>query len=776
MNFRVSSGLKDLIGNELITDNNIAVFELVKNSFDAGAKSVTLKFENIYEDSSKITIIDDGKGMDYDDLKNKWLFVAYSAKRDGTEDLTEAEDYRNRIKLRRFYAGAKGVGRFSCDRLGKKLNLTTIKNRRGARIENLTVDWTAFEEDQTREFIEISVKHRLLHSTTYPIKHGTVLEISELRNKAEWNREAFVILKDKLSKLIRPQIGKIERDHSFKIILDVPEEVKFDQEYILQCKRQQKHPEYRRIVNGEIRNFIFESLDLRTTKILSEIDPEGDTITTSLVDRETKVFTLKEKNPYASLHNISSELYFLNRAAKRTFTLRMGIEPVNYGNVFVYKNGFRIHPYGDPRNDMLGIDTRALQSYSRYLGTRNLIGQIDIIDNRFLKESTSRDGGLIRNSAYHELLEFFFDKVLKRMEKYVVEVTDWGVDDEDLKELNDKDVRARLVKHIANITGNEAIIDLDYNANIVKLVEDTEQGSAKALIRNFKRIAAESNNSQLLKDAHKLEKKFEGYKSLNKENTRLIDEKTRIQLELEVEKEKNIYLSVRRPMSEDAERLIHSINFNLGEIDEKVIELINKIKSSKLSRETLLKELSDLKFFTEKSRKISEIATRANYKYESEQQWIDIPTYLKEYLSIYNDIKKNEDRSSKKIDIVIKGDATKFKKYISPLDIALLADNLISNSIKWKDEDKKTLIHVDIKTMGNDRLEILFSDNGKGLISKFVKMPKQIFDLGVTATKGSGIGLNSVKKTLEELGGKIDFVGNGATDLKGACFRITINK
>src|SRR5580698_9559405 len=103
MNFKVSSGLKDLIGNELITDNNIAVFELVKNSFDAGAKRVTIRFENIYGDDSKIIIIDDGKGMDYSDIKDKWLFVAYSAKRDGTEDKEdENEDYTNKIKAKRY--------------------------------------------------------------------------------------------------------------------------------------------------------------------------------------------------------------------------------------------------------------------------------------------------------------------------------------------------------------------------------------------------------------------------------------------------------------------------------------------------------------------------------------------------------------------------------------------------------------------------------------------------------------------------------------------------
>ena len=59
--FKVSSGLKNLIGSELITDNYIAVFELVKNAFDARAKKVTVRFENIYAEGTKIIIIDDGK-------------------------------------------------------------------------------------------------------------------------------------------------------------------------------------------------------------------------------------------------------------------------------------------------------------------------------------------------------------------------------------------------------------------------------------------------------------------------------------------------------------------------------------------------------------------------------------------------------------------------------------------------------------------------------------------------------------------------------------------
>src|SRR5438876_9393124 len=111
VSFRVSSALKAIIGKELITDDFIAVFELVKNSFDAQATRVDIVFTALTSENPKIVIQDNGIGMDDEDIRDKWLFVAYSAKR-------FESDYRNKIHSNRIFAGAKGIGRFSCDRLG----------------------------------------------------------------------------------------------------------------------------------------------------------------------------------------------------------------------------------------------------------------------------------------------------------------------------------------------------------------------------------------------------------------------------------------------------------------------------------------------------------------------------------------------------------------------------------------------------------------------------------------------------------------------------------
>ena len=291
VNFRISSALKNLIGKELITDQYVAIFELVKNSFDAYSSDVKIIFENNNDiNKSKIIIKDNGKGMDYDDLLNKWLFVAYSAKKDGTEDKilgnskehNDDIDYRKKIKSKRVFAGAKGVGRFSCDRLGEKLNLISLKQSENAVLENLIVDWSMFDENSKKEFLDIPVKHSILNENKYEIECGTVLEISQLRD--EWDRNKLLKLKCSLEKLINPNQENTSNEFNIEVI--VKEELENDEG--------QKHERAR--VNGYIKNTIFETLDIKTTQIISEISTNGDVITTTLKDRGNLIYTIKEKN------------------------------------------------------------------------------------------------------------------------------------------------------------------------------------------------------------------------------------------------------------------------------------------------------------------------------------------------------------------------------------------------------------------------------------------------------------------------------------------------
>ena len=172
LNFKVSTGLKSILGQDLITDDYVAVLELVKNSYDAGAKKVIITFE-----LDAIVIADNGKGMTLDDIRDKWLFIAYSAKKVPAES-----SYRDHLK--RHYAGAKGIGRMSCDRLGQTLIMETCHE--GGKLERLDIDWSLFEQDQNKEFAEIGLPHQTLdRESIFPNGSftGTRLQLSMLRKR-----------------------------------------------------------------------------------------------------------------------------------------------------------------------------------------------------------------------------------------------------------------------------------------------------------------------------------------------------------------------------------------------------------------------------------------------------------------------------------------------------------------------------------------------------------------------------------------------------------------
>ena len=209
LQFRVSAELKNILGRDLITSPDIAILELVKNSYDAHASKVEITFDDDY-----LSIADNGKGMSKDDLINKWLFVAYSAKSDGTED----KSYRNKFK--RHYAGAKGIGRMSCDRLAKNLVLTT-RSAEESKTEILHVDWSAFELNKQTEFDTINIPHETFNSIpTFPQSSptGTILEFTNLH--LSWTREDIKRLRKSLEKMINPFSGT---DDNFQIEIIAPQ-------------------------------------------------------------------------------------------------------------------------------------------------------------------------------------------------------------------------------------------------------------------------------------------------------------------------------------------------------------------------------------------------------------------------------------------------------------------------------------------------------------------------------------------------------------------------
>ena len=450
LQFKVSSALKDLVGKDLIRNDNIAVFELVKNSYDAFATKVEITFEK-----NRIIIADNGKGMTLSDLKNKWLFLAYSAKKDGTEDSEEEKQQSYRDNINRHYAGAKGVGRFSCDRLGSNLVLKT-RSLKENKIQKLIIDWKEFEKDQKQEFINIEIPHDIISdSIEFPEKKntGTILEITNLREA--WHREKILDLKKSLEKLINPFSESL--DFSIEIIC---EREKLEDEKVRLEKKYDKD-----IVNGVIKNSISQVISIKTTRI--DVVLNEQYIETSIIDRDTEIYRIRERNNFNKLVSVSINLYFLNKVAKTSFSTKMGVQPVQYGSIFLFRNGFRIMPFGDPGDDSWGIEHKKQQGYARYLGTRDLFGRVDIQTNDIeeFKEVSSRDGGLVESETTLQLRRLF-EVTHRRLERYVSGVL-WG----------EGFLKRQYFKDVVNVNKSRELLSKDKNFDSAEYIIKSNLGS-----------------------------------------------------------------------------------------------------------------------------------------------------------------------------------------------------------------------------------------------------------------------------------------------------------
>jgi signal transduction histidine kinase len=746
LNFKISSALKDIIGRDLITDDIIAIFELVKNSFDAYATRVDISFENLHSGHSQIIIKDNGKGMNYDDLINKWLFVAYSAKKEGTEDSNF--DYRDSIYKNRPFAGAKGIGRFSCDRLGKQLVLETVKKENNPKVHVLVTNWENFENNLKDEFINIKVNYSSKKTSQYNLDHGTVLRITGLRS--QWDRDKLKYLKDSLGKLVNPHKDKGQKQ--FEIFLHVPEEIPFDK----------KEKDVRDKINGIINNFIFEDLKLKTTRIFSSISIDGKYLITELRDGNTLIYKIKEKNNFSLLKHIDFTLFYLNRSAKITFAHRMGLASRLYGHVFLYKNGFRIYPFGEPNEDPLKIDERkSRKQYSR-LGTSEIIGQIELFGNNpELKETSSRSGGLIITDTYLQLKKCF-NLVLERLEKYVVEVQEWGLSIEgNLDEYDDKKIKAHIIYLIKELTDSNDILSFSYGNNFLQIIRDAQEESLTAILSNINKIARKSGNHDLIAESKKVEKLLTSLRHAKDEAEKEINA---VKHELIEKESQNLFLrAVKSQDFEDIVNFMHFIAISTSTIQNFIKGVVFRADNDiEITNNDLKSILATINVEVGKIYSISRIATKANFKLGSKPTKLDIKEFIREYLtnvvipflpvgiklSVYTD------------------DINPFTMEVQPLEITMLIDNLISNSKKAKAKN----IIVKLESVNQYTLVMSIKDDGIGIKSE---IQDSIYNYGFTTSDGSGLGLTHVWEILKKLGSTIEL----NTDSKnGAEFIINFNR
>ena len=781
LQFKVSSALKDLIGRDLIINNNIAVFELVKNSYDAYATKVDITFED-----NKLIIADNGKGMSLDDIKNKWLFLAYSAKKDGSEDSEEEKRQSYRDNINRHFAGAKGVGRFSCDRLGDSLILTTKKSNTN-KTERIIADWTDFELDQKKEFENIDLIHDTIEEEVlFPenSKHGTILEILNLR--AQWKRDDILNLKTSLEKLINP----FSETSDFSIEIKCKSQMQQD----LNLKATGNYFE-KDIVNGIIKNSIAKVLDLKATKITSKLT--SDYIETTITDRGTKIYKIREHNNFNKLNNVNIDLFYLNKAAKTKFTQTMGLQPVQYGSIFLFRNGFRILPYGQPNDDSWNINSRAQQGYSRFLSTRDLFGRVDTYTDYIddIKEASSREGGLIESESSIQLFRLF-DTIFKRLERYVVGVL-WGerflkheyfknktlVDkNRELlkqdKELDNTDYlfkesigsKVDFIQLVKTLIKDKNVEVLYYNKDLANIFVSQQQFDDinPQIISDLEDFAEKNNNSDLMSiienakaEINKLSKEKEEALARaeaaearardaedEKQKAQYENKLTSAKLEKTEDENKELNKKVEQIESENlflasdttkdikqVASLQHQITHSSSLIYTFATKAINYLNEGDYDH--VFKFLNNIIFENTKISSLSNYFSKANFDFMSKKIDEDIINFVNEYMiNVYS-------LAHKELHINVKKTNLKFKISFAPIDFIVILDNLIDNAKKSGADN----IFINWEE-NNDNISLIFRDNGKGIKNDYMS---KIFDYRFTTTGGGGLGLYHVKKVCDKM-------------------------
>lgn len=390
--FSVDAGLIQRLGYELVGRAETAVAELIKNSYDADATAVNIDFIESSQVGGTLLVVDNGVGMTEEQLINGFMRISS----------TDKVHHPTSVKYGRTKAGRKGIGRFAAQRLGDKLTIITQTKESEYAIE-LTIEWNKYVID-----VDLS-------SITFPIKRvekdreeGTTLIIDNLRER--WTDAAIkrvfryvldLFQPDYLSERSRINNLAIQDEESFKV-------------NFFQTLNNEKKP----FLNEQISIFdkalaVFEGSindnHCGIVSVKSESLGLNDSIEINYSDEIHEFPYLR--NVYFKIHYfIYNRIQYYNNCISSIDLNKIQELSKTASGVKLYRNGFRVLPYGEPTDDWTNIDRRWSSESGRVnvpMSNKNLFGFVEIIDSdgTTFEETASREG-LIENEAYRQLADF----------------------------------------------------------------------------------------------------------------------------------------------------------------------------------------------------------------------------------------------------------------------------------------------------------------------------------------------------------------------------------
>jgi signal transduction histidine kinase len=485
ISFSVDAGLVNRLGRELVGKPETALSELVKNSYDADANKVSVKFYDSDKIGGNIIIEDDGVGMDIEALKRGFMRISSTDKVHNPQS----------IKFNRNKAGRKGIGRFATQRLGQKLTILT-QTINSARAIKVTIDWNEYKIDTDLGEIQNKVEY------VDKVKpEGTLLIIENAWES--WSEATITRVYRHVSELLQPNyistnsetLGVATKtDPSFKVsfvkVENESERIIADPDTMIFSK-----------ALATIEGYIDTRHDGYCVVASNSLDVTTDIIPIPHGKKYTDDDKLIE-NRYLNLSNVHFKVYYFiyNREQYYTSITKQELSNIQKvanesGGVKLYRNGFRVLPYGDPNDDWLLMDKRAFYDTGTNIpfANRNLFGFVEIIDRqgKFFEETASREG-LIENEAYLELIDF-----LRKSLEAAKKTLRYGVE-KIKKEVTNAQTGLIVDDGVAVKTTIEKLVDLEKSVNdLLNASTDnvTDSGELRTSAKKiFEEIKAEFKN------------------------------------------------------------------------------------------------------------------------------------------------------------------------------------------------------------------------------------------------------------------------------------------
>lgn len=365
-----------LIGRDLITDRITALFELVKNCYDANAQKVLVEFNNVEagEADAMITIADDGYGMSFTDIRDKWMVIGTSSKK---KNPISPEPFCRRC------VGEKGIGRFAVDKLGDKVRIITKKAGESQWL-NVEINWSDYYKNSAESndlvlFTDIENKYYFTKADN-PSESGTKLVISDIRDI--WTKSDIRRFMSEVAKIVSPYAS-----------LNYPFEV-----YV-------KAAQY--------------DINQKATRDFSDVDIATLGFSLSFDNQHQQTAEFDEKTgkmsiisiPLKSFGGIKMRLYYFDETARKKY--RRDFPNNQIDGIKIYRDGIITTPFAeneedaDKKRDILGIDKRLWQDIFSRVSTREVIGIVDITrdGNPQILDATNRQD-FVDNQEYRDLKEF----------------------------------------------------------------------------------------------------------------------------------------------------------------------------------------------------------------------------------------------------------------------------------------------------------------------------------------------------------------------------------